>query len=132
MGSRSVSDPRRVVYDCNIFTQALMNPLGPAGACVVAAIENRVTLFVSEFVLEEIRDIPNKPTPRSVGVTHQKAGERNGDARSCAGVVYSIRRIPVSSPVCLIVVTRLMSRLPAQCRRACCLKRRSRGTPRRR
>src|SRR5438552_3327751 len=73
-GNLSVSDkPRKVVFDCNIFAQALLNPLGPAGACVDAAIDGRVRLFISDFVLEEIRDIPNKPTPREVGVTEQKA-----------------------------------------------------------
>jgi len=30
-------------------------------------------LFVSDFVLAEIRDIPNKPIPRKAGVTPQKA-----------------------------------------------------------
>jgi hypothetical protein len=69
-----VSDqPQRVAFDCNIFAQALLNPLGPAGACVNAAIDGRVRLFISEYVLEEIRDIPNKPTPRKAGITPQKA-----------------------------------------------------------
>jgi uncharacterized protein len=65
--------PGKVVFDCNIFAQALLNPLGPAGACVEAAIDGRVTLFISDFVLEELRDIPNKSTPRRAGVTKQKA-----------------------------------------------------------
>jgi uncharacterized protein len=69
-----VSDnPQKVVFDCNIFAQALLNPLGPAGACVDAAIQGRVRLFISDFVLEEIREIPNKPTPRKAGITDEKA-----------------------------------------------------------
>ena len=68
-----MSNEPNVVFDCNIFAQALMNPLGPAGACVDAAMDGRVTLFISDYVLEEIRDIPNKPTPRKLGVTPQKA-----------------------------------------------------------
>lgn len=66
-------EPKRVVFDCNIFAQALMNPIGPAGACVDLAINGRLALFISNFVLEEIRDLPNKPTPRRVGVTAKKA-----------------------------------------------------------
>jgi putative PIN family toxin of toxin-antitoxin system len=69
-----VSDsPAKVVFDCNIFAQAIMNPLGPAGACLDAALDGRVSLFISDYVLDEIRDIPNKPTPRRLGVTDQKA-----------------------------------------------------------
>jgi putative PIN family toxin of toxin-antitoxin system len=64
---------RKVVFDCNIFAQALLNPLGPAGACVNAATDGRVVLFISQFVLDEIREIPNKATPRKVGLTHEKA-----------------------------------------------------------
>jgi uncharacterized protein len=64
---------RKVVYDCNIFAQALMNPIGPAGACVEAALDGRVLLYVSEFVLSEIRAIPSKPTPSKAGVTLRKA-----------------------------------------------------------
>jgi putative PIN family toxin of toxin-antitoxin system len=67
------NEARRVIFDCNIFAQALLNPLGPAGACVDAATQGRVSLFISDFVLEEIRDIPNKPTPRRLGVTESKA-----------------------------------------------------------
>ena len=49
-----------------------MNPLGPAGACVDASINSRVKLFLSDFVLDEICDIPNKSTPRKIGITQQK------------------------------------------------------------
>lgn len=65
--------PKKVVFDCNIFAQAILNPLGPAGGCVDAAIDGRVTLFISDFILAEIGDIPNKPSPRKMGVTAQKA-----------------------------------------------------------
>ena len=52
-----MTDPLRVVYDCNIFLQALAKPTGPSGACVALALEGKVALFVSEIVLEEIRDV---------------------------------------------------------------------------
>lgn len=64
-----MSSTPRVVYDCNIFVQALINRSGPAGACVSRALARDVSLFLSEPVLAEIRDAPNKPTPARLGVT---------------------------------------------------------------
>ncbi len=45
----------RAVFDCNVYFQALVNEQGPAGQCVAAALDGRVTLFVSRFVMNEIR-----------------------------------------------------------------------------
>jgi putative PIN family toxin of toxin-antitoxin system len=59
----------RVVFDCNIFAQALITPLGNAGQCVHKVLEGRVRLFWSEYVLGEIRRITEKKTPRKLGVT---------------------------------------------------------------
>jgi predicted nucleic acid-binding protein len=33
-----MSEQRRVVFDCNVFLQALANPSGPAGRCVELAL----------------------------------------------------------------------------------------------
>lgn len=49
-----------------------MNPIGPAGACVQAVFDGQVTLYIADFVISEIRDIPNKPTPAKAGVTREK------------------------------------------------------------
>ncbi len=53
-------DPPRVVFDCVIFAQALINPKGPAGHCVKAAESGDCMVHVSPFVLEEIRELPGK------------------------------------------------------------------------
>lgn len=45
----------RVVFDCNVYFQALINEEGPAGKCVAAAFDGRVTLFITRFVMDEIR-----------------------------------------------------------------------------
>lgn len=63
---------RRAVYDCNVYVQSLLNPDGPAGSCVRRAIENKVALFLSAQILAEIRDAPNKPAPRRLGVTSER------------------------------------------------------------
>jgi putative PIN family toxin of toxin-antitoxin system len=62
----------KAVFDCNIFAQALMNPRGPAGACLQAAFDGQIRLFVADFIFAEIRDLPNKPTPARAGVTTKK------------------------------------------------------------
>jgi putative PIN family toxin of toxin-antitoxin system len=59
----------RVVFDCNIFAQALITPHGNAGRCIQKVLEEKLRLFWSEYVLSEIRRIPEKKTPQRLGVT---------------------------------------------------------------
>jgi uncharacterized protein len=66
------SPPVRVVYDCNIFVQALINPKGPAGRCVAEVQAGRAILFVSAFILDEVRESYRK-IPAKYGVTSQQA-----------------------------------------------------------
>jgi putative PIN family toxin of toxin-antitoxin system len=58
-----------VVFDCNVFAQAMINPKGPGGRCVASVLAGRLRLFWSDYVLAEIRRIAVKPTPRKLGVT---------------------------------------------------------------
>ena len=51
----------RVVFDCNIFLQALLNPNGVAVKCVEAVRNGNAKLFVSKATLEEIRDVILRP-----------------------------------------------------------------------
>lgn len=57
----SRTPPPRVVYDCNVFLQALISTSGPSGECVRAAFRGEVILFISEFVINEIRDVTARP-----------------------------------------------------------------------
>jgi len=66
----SAASPR-VVYDCNIFVQALINPRGPAARCVEKARAGEVLLFVTAFILDEIRESHLK-IPRKYGVTAEQ------------------------------------------------------------
>jgi len=66
-------DERRVVFDCNVFAQALITPAGHAADCINLVRAKRVTLFWSSYVLAEIRRIPDKATPRKLGITIEKA-----------------------------------------------------------
>jgi uncharacterized protein len=63
--------PILAVFDCTIFTQALINPRGPAGACLTAAQKGHVRVFVSDHVLREIRELPAK-LPDRLGVTSER------------------------------------------------------------
>ena len=51
-----------VVFDCNVFLQALAAPRGPAGRCVELAFRGKVNLFVSPSVVAELRDVTSRPT----------------------------------------------------------------------
>ncbi len=51
----------RVVFDCNVFLQALANPTGPAGACFQEARIGNIQLFVSPDVLKELSEVAARP-----------------------------------------------------------------------
>ncbi len=63
--------PLPAVFDCTIFAQALINPAGPAGACLTAAQRGQVQVFVTDYVLGEIRELPAK-LPAKLGVTAER------------------------------------------------------------
>jgi putative PIN family toxin of toxin-antitoxin system len=66
-----IGEPPRVVFDCVIFAQALINPKGPAGDCLKAAESTECLLHVSAFVLQEIRELPSK-LPLRYGITAER------------------------------------------------------------
>jgi putative PIN family toxin of toxin-antitoxin system len=56
-----MSEKLRVVFDCNVFLQALATPGGPAGRCVEIALAGQVSLYISPVVLDEIRRVTSYP-----------------------------------------------------------------------
>ena len=56
----------RVVFDCNIYFQALISPNGPAGACLTAAQQGRLQLFVTEHVIQELTEFARVHTWQTV------------------------------------------------------------------
>ena len=56
----------KVVFDCNVFLQALVNPNGPAGRCKKLVDRGEVELFVSEEVLAEVSEVLSRPRTRKL------------------------------------------------------------------
>lgn len=63
--------PLRVVFDCSVFARALISPAGPAGACLNAAQRGEIKIFISDYVIQEIRELPSKIRPK-LGVTTER------------------------------------------------------------
>jgi putative PIN family toxin of toxin-antitoxin system len=53
------AQPVRVVFDCNIFLQAMISETGPAARFLEYARRGMCRLFISDYVLSELRDLPN-------------------------------------------------------------------------
>ena len=79
-----------VVYDCNIFIQALININGPSGSYVSHSLAGNVLLLLSAYVLSEIREAPNKPTPARLGVTVERTETLIDDLLKSAVIVPAV------------------------------------------
>jgi uncharacterized protein len=60
-GPQEDYSPIRTVFDCNIFLQAMANPLGPAGACLNSVRVGEIALFLSRPILIELIDVAARP-----------------------------------------------------------------------
>jgi putative PIN family toxin of toxin-antitoxin system len=47
--------PFRIVFDCNVFFQAFLGPQGPARRLLRGVEEGSLILFVTQYVLEELK-----------------------------------------------------------------------------
>jgi uncharacterized protein len=56
----------RVVFDCNIYVQALLNPQGTSGSCKRLVDNGEVILFLSNSILNEITEVVNRPKIRAL------------------------------------------------------------------
>lgn len=56
-----MTTPERVVFDCNVFFQALTSPRGPARRLLGNAASGELTLFVSAPTLDELADVASRP-----------------------------------------------------------------------
>lgn len=51
----------KVVFDCNVFLQALLNPHGIAAKCKKLVNNQKVILFVSADILREVSEVLQRP-----------------------------------------------------------------------
>jgi len=51
----------KVVFDCNIFLQGVIKEKGPAVGCIELFEQGKVELFISNEVLNEVRDVLTRP-----------------------------------------------------------------------
>lgn len=73
----------KVVFDCMIFTQALINPMGPAGACVELARARRVQLVISDYILQEVRELSTK-VPSRFKLTSERVERLIHEVQECS------------------------------------------------
>lgn len=53
--------PERAVFDCNVLLQAILSAGGPAGKLVQLVREQKLTLFVSAYGIDELREVAIRP-----------------------------------------------------------------------
>jgi putative PIN family toxin of toxin-antitoxin system len=55
----------RAVFDCMVFLQATARPTGPAARLLIECVESgKLTLYISDAILEELRDVLARPRIR--------------------------------------------------------------------
>jgi uncharacterized protein len=47
----------RVILDCNILLQAILNEAGPSRACVLLAVDHQILLVLSDDAISEAREV---------------------------------------------------------------------------
>lgn len=86
--------PERVVFDCNVFFQAFLSELGPAGQLLQAVHDKTLSLFLSEHVLEELRDVRSRPHIVSqYKFTPERAWEFLGSLADMATLVTDVPHV---------------------------------------
>ena len=81
-----------VVFDCNVYLQALINPEGPAGRCLTLAFERRVRLWASRLTFQELRRVAGYPelTDRFPHVTPDRVADLIAEVEKVATVARNV------------------------------------------
>ena len=71
-----MSTARSVVFDCNVYLQTMVSSRGAAHACWQKVIAGEVTLYITPFILDEIRRLPDhKNLRRFRSFTHERSND---------------------------------------------------------
>ena len=86
-----MSDIERVVFDCNVYFQALISLGGPAGIAFRAAESRRVHLQTSPIVLAELADVCARPHLTSkFQLTEERITAFVKQVLSCAAIHHDV------------------------------------------
>jgi putative PIN family toxin of toxin-antitoxin system len=85
---------KRVVFDCNVYFQALTSPRGPAARLVDFALNGDISLFVSKYTLDELADVAARPQlVAKYGLEEAVVAKFISNLRSAATCINSVRHI---------------------------------------
>lgn len=83
-----------VVFDCNVYFQALIAPSGPAGRCLGAVNQNRIALFLSEYILAELRDVCTRSAVAAkFGITDARLSNYERQLKSSATLIDDVPHV---------------------------------------
>jgi putative PIN family toxin of toxin-antitoxin system len=84
----------RVVFDCNVYFQALIGPTGPAAKCLESAEKFKFQLYCSEYILEELADVCCRPALiRRFKFTEDRAEKFSLRIRRTATIIDSVPHV---------------------------------------
>jgi putative PIN family toxin of toxin-antitoxin system len=100
---------KRVVFDCNVYFQALTSPRGPAARLVDFALNGDISLFVSKYTLDELADVAARPQlVAKYGLEEAVVAKFISNLRSAATCINSVPHIfdfPRAIPTMPIMLT---------------------------
>ena len=82
-----------VVFDCNLFVQAFLNPASMAAKCFELARDGRVRLFISRETLVEIEEVLSRPRILS-RLPHATSEQREAFLGSALAHATYLRHVP--------------------------------------
>jgi putative PIN family toxin of toxin-antitoxin system len=56
-----MNEPERVVFDCNVYFQAIISAKGPAHRLFLHVTEGRLALYASAYVFDELQELTFDP-----------------------------------------------------------------------
>ena len=85
----------KVVFDCNIYLQALIKEAGPAVSCLALFENGTIELYVSEALLTELRDVLTRPKLQQQysRLTEERADLLIANLRQRAKLLKAVPRI---------------------------------------
>jgi putative PIN family toxin of toxin-antitoxin system len=86
--------PVRAVFDNNVLLQAMSNANGPAGACVQAVRELRISLCLSHDLIRKLADVASRPLlVRKLHLTEIGAARFIAEMEALSEVIYPVPEV---------------------------------------